>query len=81
MYILCISHAYAGPTIKVVEDGLLRDIKVIPSLAKVQFSQSVMEAFSTLFPPPRLDNGLQPNIISCVQITQVRSGHHARLCG
>ena len=63
MHMLCISHVYAGPTIKVMEDGLLRDIKVSPSLAKVQFSQSVMEAFSTLFPPPRLDDGLHPNII------------------
>ena len=44
---------YKGPTIGVADDALLKDIKVSPSLAKVQFTQSVMEAFSTLFPPPR----------------------------
>jgi hypothetical protein len=43
----------AGPTMKVVEDALLKDIKISPSLAKVQFTQSVMEAFTSLFPPPR----------------------------
>ena len=38
---------------KVVEDALLKDIKISPSLAKVQFTQSVMEAFTSPFPPPR----------------------------
>ena len=38
---------------KVVEDALLKDIKITPSLAKVQFTQSVMEAFPSLFPTPR----------------------------
>ena len=44
---------HTGPTIKVEEEGFLKDVKVIPNLAKAQFTQSVMEAFSTLFPPPR----------------------------
>ena len=46
-------NSYTGPTIKVEEEGFLKDVKVIPNLAKAQFTQSVMEAFSTLFPPPR----------------------------
>jgi hypothetical protein len=47
------SSLSAGPTMKVVEDALLKDIKITPSLAKVQFTQSVLEAFTSLFPPPR----------------------------
>jgi len=45
---------YNGPTIKVADDALLKDMQASPTLAKNQFSQSVMEAFATLFPPPRL---------------------------
>jgi len=44
---------YKGPTINISEDALLRDIKPLPSLPKVQFCQAVMEAFVSLFPPPR----------------------------
>eukprot|EP00092_Neocalanus_flemingeri_P033737 GFUD01036676.1.p1 GENE.GFUD01036676.1~~GFUD01036676.1.p1 ORF type:complete len:613 (+),score=202.94 GFUD01036676.1:73-1911(+) len=58
--------AYQGPTIKVAEDALLKDIKVSPSLAKVQLTQSVMEAFSTLFPPPRLLRTNVNTLLGCV---------------
>ena len=47
---------YKGPTLNVTEDALMKDIKVSPGLAKVQFNQSVLEAFSTLCPPPRLSS-------------------------
>jgi len=57
---------YTGPTIKVAEEGFLKDIKVIPSLAKAQFTQSVMDAFSTLFPPPRLLRKDVPTMLGCV---------------
>merc|ERR1712179_266986 len=57
---------YTGPTIKVEEEGFLKDVKVIPNLAKAQFTQSVMEAFSTLFPPPRLLRKDVPTMLGCV---------------
>jgi len=57
---------YKGPTIGVADDALLKDIKVSPSLAKVQFTQSVMEAFSTLFPPPRLLRTNVNTLLGCV---------------
>ena len=38
------------------EDALMKDIKVSPGPAKQQFNKSVLEAFSTLFPPPRLSS-------------------------
>merc|ERR1719153_1337113 len=44
---------YQGPLLNTAEESLLRDIKVSPSLAKVQLSQSVLEALSTIAPPPR----------------------------
>jgi len=50
----------------VADDALLKDIKVSPSLAKVQFTQSVMEAFSTLFPPPRLLRTNVNTLLGCV---------------
>ena len=34
----------------------MKNIKVYPGVAKVQYNKSVLEAFSTLFPPPRLSN-------------------------
>ena len=34
----------------------MKDIKVSPGPAKQQFNKSVLEAFSTLFPPPRLSS-------------------------
>merc|ERR1719318_2261754 len=45
---------YTGPTLKVEETSQLKDIKVVPSPAKTLYTQSVMEAACTLFPPPRL---------------------------
>ena len=46
--------SFSGPFIQTNTDPLIHDIKLPTSLAKVQFTQSVMEAFSTLFPPPRM---------------------------
>jgi len=45
---------YDGPFIKVADDEVFNDVKVSQSVSKAQFNQSVMEAFTTLFPPPRL---------------------------
>ena len=45
---------YTGPWLTISEDSLIRDIKVSPGLAKVQFNQSVLEAFTSLCPPPRV---------------------------
>ena len=48
---------YSGPSLTISSgDSLIRDVKVSPGLAKVQFNQSVLEAFSTLCPPPRLSS-------------------------
>ena len=47
---------YSGPTISVQDDALMKEIRVSPGLAKVQYNKSVLEAFSPLFPPPRLSN-------------------------
>lgn len=47
---------YTGSTLSVQDDALMKDIKVSPGLAKVQYNKSVLEAFSTLFPPPRLSS-------------------------
>ena len=47
---------YKGSTLSVQDDALMKDIKISPGLGKVQYNKSVLEAFSTLFPPPRLSN-------------------------
>lgn len=47
---------YTGSTLSVEDDALMKNIKVYPGVAKVQYNKSVLEAFSTLFPPPRLSN-------------------------
>ena len=47
---------YSGSTLDVAEDALMKDIKVSPGPAKQQFNKSVLEAFSTLFPLPRLSS-------------------------
>jgi len=57
---------YTGPSIKVAEDEFLKDFKISSGLSKVQFSQSVLEAFSTLFPPPRLLRKDVPTMLGCV---------------
>jgi len=47
---------YTGSTLSVEDDALMKNIKVYPGVAKVQYNKSVLEAFSTLFPPPRLSS-------------------------
>jgi len=44
---------YRGPTINLGDDALLLDTRPAMSLAKAKFNQVVLEAFSSLYTPPR----------------------------
>ena len=44
---------YDGPTVTVEEDALIKDVKISPSSAKLQFNQTVLEAVRTLCPDPK----------------------------
>jgi len=44
---------YAGSTLNINEDALLKNLKLSPNLGKVKLQATILEAFSNLIPPPR----------------------------
>ena len=42
--------------LNISEDALLRDIRLSPGLPKLQFCQTVLEAFSSIAQPPKYMN-------------------------
>jgi len=47
---------YKGPHLNMADDALLRNIKINLGNAKLQFNQSVLEAYSSICPTPRMSS-------------------------
>ena len=56
---------YPGPLLSLEEEPQLRAVAALPSLAKAQFSTSLLEALNTLAPPPRLSRAAVNTGLGC----------------